>query len=133
MARRSARSDRPQSNTTLIVFLVISILLNLALGVFFYMSQSKIDQAQKTASDAKNAQTGAEQQRDAATNYYIPLLMRVIGDKSTPDQTIKDQSSLAGRLNQTWLTGTTWQQLMGSANNPGGLIGPPDASGIPSI
>lgn len=61
MARKSSRTrgDQPQSNTVLIVFLVFSILLNLALGVFLYLSQDKIDQAAKKEADAQSALKGA--------------------------------------------------------------------------
>src|SRR5689334_11756889 len=81
MARKVSRSraDQPQSNTALIVFLVFSILINLTVGVFLYLSIDKVDQATKAANDAKAAQATAEKQRQAMETFLV-LLRTVIGD-----------------------------------------------------
>lgn len=104
MARR--RNDAPQSNMALIIFLVFSVLLNLGLGVWLYMSQAKIDEALKSASDAKTAQTGAESQRQAMETQlgYVRLL---IGDNSlTAEEKANLESKITGSLTimpQPWM------------------------------
>lgn len=142
MARKSSRTrgDQPQSNTVLIVFLVFSILLNLALGVFLYLSQDKIDQAAKKESDAQNALKGAEAQRNAATKTLMPLLRSVIGDTTVTseelnamkDNLAKDVAALSN--DSTWYNGKMWKELFGRAANDPGLTGPfSDATGKPAI
>lgn len=144
MARKSSRTraDQPQSNTVLIVFLVFSILLNLALGVFLYLAQDKIEQANKTANDAKNTQTGMENQRNVATQYALPLLRAMIGDTTvTADELARlKQEALTtefAKLPQeatSWFGGKVWRELVGSGQNNNGLIGPfSDATGKPAI
>lgn len=144
MARKSSRSsaDQPQSNTVLIVFLVFSILLNLALGVFLYLAQDKIEQANKTANDAKNTQTAMENQRKVATDYAMPLLRALIGDTTvTADQLAQlKQEALTtefAKLPQestSWFGGKVWRELVGGGQNNNGLIGPfSDATGKPAI
>lgn len=142
MARKTTRTraDQPQSNTVLIVFLVFSILLNLALGVFLYLAQDKIEQATKKESDAKSAQTGAENQRNAATKTFIPLLRSVIGDTVSGDDlnAIKDNlskdSTALGADVIGWYTGKMWKELFGRGQNDNGLIGPfSETTGKPAI
>ncbi|MFT3879857.1 MAG: hypothetical protein QM703_09375 [Gemmatales bacterium] len=143
MARKSSRTrgDQPQSNTVLIVFLVFSILLNLGLGVFLYLSQDKIVQAEKKETDAKAAQTGAENQRNAATKTLMPLLRLLIGDTTLSSDDINvmkdnlakgtDVTALAN--DSTWYQGKVWKELMGTPTAPG-LIGPfSDTTGKPAI
>ncbi|MBL8822832.1 MAG: hypothetical protein JNJ77_09615 [Planctomycetia bacterium] len=144
MARKSSRSsaDQPQSNTVLIVFLVFSILLNLALGVFLYLAQDKIEQANKTVNDAKNTQTGMENQRKVATDYAMPLLRALIGDTTvTADELARlKQEALTtefAKLPQeatSWYGGKVWRELVGGGQNNNGLIGPfSDTTGKPAI
>lgn len=142
MARKSSRTrgDQPQSNTVLIVFLVFSILLNLALGVFLYLSQDKIVQAEKNESTAKAALTGVEAQRNAATKTLMPLLRLVIGDttltsdelNAMKDNLAKDVAALPN--DSSWYTGKMWKELFGRAANDPGLTGPfSEATGKPAI
>ncbi len=142
MARQSSRSRaaQPQSNTVLIVFLVFSILLNLALGVFLYLSQDKIDQANSKEAAAQTALKGAEAQRNAATNTLMPLFRVVIGDTTVPsdeinamkDNLAKDVALLSNFTG--WYNGKVWKELMGRAANDHGLIGPfSEATGKPAI
>jgi hypothetical protein len=137
MARRSSRSDQPQSNTVLIVFLVFSILLNLGLGIFLYLAQDKVANAEKEKSDANNTRQGVEKQRDAATNVYIPLLLRMIGDKVSNEKmnTIKQELPNAlTALPQDWYGGSIWKDLLGRTQGDPGLVGPPtDPIGTPTI
>lgn len=141
MARNSSRrADQPQSNTVLIVFLVFSILLNLALGVFFYLAQDKIDQAAKKESDAIATQKKMEEQRQAATTTWIPLLRTVIGDNAvTADELNNMKEALArdgaaGPLPQTWFDGKFWREMVGKDDGQPGLIGPfKTATGKPAI
>ncbi|HQR07855.1 MAG TPA: hypothetical protein PLN21_13590 [Gemmatales bacterium] len=143
MARKSSRTrgDHPQSNTVLIVFLVFSILLNLALGVFLYLSQDKIDQAEKKETAAKTAQTGAENQRNAATKTLMPLLRLVIGDTTlTSDEINAMKDNLSKDIavlpnDSTWYNGKIWKELMGRGQgDSGGVIGPfSEATGKPAI
>lgn len=140
MARNSSRSraDQPQSNTVLIVFLVFSILLNLGLGVFLYLSQDKIDQAVAKENSAVSQQKKMEEQRNAATNTYIPLLRSVVGDPSlTTDELNNMKEGLTrdtGVLPQPWYEGKSWKELMGRGQNDPGLIGPFSATtGKPAI
>ena len=90
MARKSSRSgsDQPQSNTVLIVFLVFSILLNLGLGVMFYLAQDKIDQATTKEAAAVATQKKMEDQRNAATNVFLPILRAVVGDTTLTTEEI---------------------------------------------
>jgi hypothetical protein len=141
MARKvsRARADQPQSNTALIVFLVFSILMNLGLGVFLYLSMDKVDQAEAKAKKAEGDRTAAENNRRAAVETFITLLRTVIGDTTvTNDQLNAMKEKLAGdatALAIDWYpNGKVWRELMGtSAANPG-LIGPfTDSTGRPAI
>jgi len=133
MARKVSRSraDQPQSNTVLIVFLVFSILINLTLGVFFYLSVDKVDQAEKRAKDAQTAQQGAENQRRAATETFITLLRSVVGDTTVTNdelnrmkEKLSSDANVLGEAAAWYPNGKVWKELMGTgANNPG-LIGP---------
>ena len=140
MARKASRSraDQPQSNTVLIVFLVFSILLNLALGVMFYLAQEKITQAETKEAAAIAPQRKMEEQRNAATDTWIPWLRGIIGETglSTEEQN-KMKENLArdtATLPQAWYEGKVWKELFGRNQNDPGLIGPfTAASGKPSI
>ena len=142
MARKSGRSraDQPQSNTVLIVFLVFSILLNLALGVFLYLSQDKIDQAAKKETDALAAQKGAEAQRNAATKTFLPLLRSLIGDTVSSTELNEMKENLSKDVSQlpaeavAWYNGKMWKELFGRGQNDNGLIGPfTEATGKPAV
>jgi hypothetical protein len=143
MARKSSRSgsDQPQSNTVLIVFLVFSILLNLGLGVMFYLAQDKIDQANTKEAAAVATQKKMEDQRNAATNVFLPILRAVVGDTTLTTDEInamkeniaKAQADLPAN-SHAWYDGKVWKELMGRGNNDNGLIGPFSAtSGKPAI
>ncbi len=143
MARKSSRSgsDQPQSNTVLIVFLVFSILLNLGLGVMFYLAQDKIDQANTKEAAAVATQKKMEDQRNAAANVFLPILRSVVGDTTLTSDEInamkeniaKAQSDLPAN-SHAWYDGKVWKELMGRGPNDNGLVGPWSAtSGKPAI
>ncbi len=136
MARRSSRSDQPQSNTVLIVFLVFSILLNLGLGVFLYLAQDKITKAEGVASTSKSERDNIERQRNAATNVVIPLLQKMIGfnvpnDKvgvlNTEFRAATDSKVIPQSVE--WINSSRHRELMQPA-----MIGPPVGdAGLPTV
>jgi hypothetical protein len=122
----------------LIVFLVLSILISLTLGVFLYLAQDKITAAEKAASDANSTRANVEVQRDTANNVYVPLLLRVMGFNVAADKlnTVKERIGAANGVlpNDWWYAGPFWKDLMGGrTTGDNGLIGPVDAQGLPSI
>jgi hypothetical protein len=143
MARKATRSrgDQPQSNTALIVFLVFSILLNLALGVFLYLSQEKIETAVKEKNDAAATTKKMEDARNAATTVWLPLLRVMIGDTTvTTDQinAMKDGIAKAqadlGSEHHAWYGGRVWTDLIGRNDKDPGIQGPwSPTTGKPAI
>ncbi|MFO0813042.1 MAG: hypothetical protein U0796_07475 [Gemmatales bacterium] len=142
MARKATRSraDQPQSNTALIVFLVFSILLNLALGVFLYLAQEKIETAVKEKGDAVAAQKKQEDARNAATNVWMPLLRAMIGDTTLTTEQInamkdgiaKAQSDLPTE-HHSWYGGKVWTELTGRGDKEPGITGWTPTTGKPVI
>lgn len=140
MARRTVRSDQPQTNTVLIVFLVLSILISLTLGVFLYLAQDSIKQAEEKQKQSEATQANIAKQRDAAANIFMPLLLRVMGYNVPAKQMDTVRTELSGSLGLlpqdqvSWYGGPFWKDLVGgrTTGDPG-LIGPLDAQGLPSI
>ena len=98
MARRTTRStpraDQSQSNTVLIVFVVISMLANVGLGIMWYLSQEEIVNSKKAATDAQAQQNQAVRDKNLIQDFYVTRLRIWLGDK--PSETEVEAMKRAG-------------------------------------
>src|SRR5262245_60589361 len=106
MAKKSSRSSsasssKPESNTGLIVALVIFVLLTLTLGVFTYFGY---DGQKQFADEAKKEKTAAANAKKAYDEERVKRLVLAI---ATGNEGPNDQRDLAGLKAQTGTTFTT--------------------------
>lgn len=138
MARRSAASrstpkaEQAQSNTVLIVFVVISMLANVGLGIMWYLSQDEIVNAKKQASDERAKAGNAEAKKKEFEHFYLVRLRQML-DGSTTDSDLADMRAESGKASQAPLD--WWPALSRKiegdpnaqdANLKNGVVGPFD-------
>ena len=138
MARRTtARSSTPraeqsQSNTVLIVFVVISMLANVGLGIMWYLSQDEIVNAKKAQEQANSAAAQAAASKKLLEDFYLVRLRQMLDDTvgETERSAMTSQASKAMQSPLDWLPALLRKmEGDGTPQNPG-LLGPYDnASG----
>ncbi len=136
MARRTTRSspraEQSQSNTVLIVFVVISMLANVGLGIMWYLSQDEITNNKKAAADAKAQTQQANKEKALIQDFYVTRLRLWLGDKPSETEldAMKQASSEVMQAPQEWFMPLA-RTVEGDANATdelakAGMIGPYD-------
>lgn len=138
MARRStapkasAKAEQAQSNTVLIVFVVISMLANVGLGIMWYLSQDEIVNAKKAKADADARANSADQKRKDLDQFIVTRLRQIIaGNVSDTDLSgMKESSTRMQQEPPEWWPALA-RQMEGDPNaateaGKAGLVGPLD-------
>jgi hypothetical protein len=133
MPRRSARSAAPtgaESNTVLVIFLVFFVLISLTLGVFLFLAQDKIANAQANETKAKNDLSAADKQRKTQENYWRPKLSLWVDPNSVTEdelQAINEQEKDSNFMESRPEKFKALAKEMEGDGGQGGIVGGVDA------
>ena len=108
MAKRASRTVLPprksgNPNVAIIIFLVFSLLGNIALGVFFYLGQEKIAAAEKKAKESDDKLKKQTTDSLLVKDYYIARLRALLDPKSgVSEEEFKRMMNLRAERVDAW-------------------------------